>query len=378
MVLIVLAIVVAGAGVFYAQTEMQQRGPLEKGKIVTIKRGMGSGAIARMLEKEGVISNAGIFMAATYVLRSSNGSLKAGEYQIPASSSMAEVLGILQAGKSLAYKVTIPEGWTTQNALARIAANKVLKGNITVKPGEGTLLPDTYVFQRGTTRDGLIARMQAAQKKLLDKLWSKRQKNLPIKTRAEAITLASIVERETGIGAERPKVAAVFVNRLKKKMRLQSDPTIIYGIVGGKGKMDRPLSKKDIAKKTRYNTYQIDGLPPTPIANPGREAIAAVLNPDNIDALYFVADGSGGHAFAKTLKGHENNVSNWRKIEHDRRKAAAAKTAASKSDKKATPAKKLLPATKQSAPVKHPAKPDLAKTPTGKSIPLPPVKPAQN
>ncbi len=327
LVMAVLAIILAGAAVFYAQTVFVERGPLSGAKIITVERGMRTAPIAQMLVAEGVISSPGIFMAATYVFRSSRGNLKAGEFEIPAGASMAEVLRLLQVGKSLAYKVTIPEGWTTQKALERIAGNKVLIGDITVKPPEGSLLPDTYVFQRGTTRDALVKRMTAAQKKLLDKLWDKRQKNLPVKTRAEVLTLASIVERETGIGAERAKVAGVFVNRLNKKMRLQSDPTIIYGIVGGKGRMDRPISKKDIATKTAYNTYQIDGLPPAPIANPGRAAIIAVLNPTKTDAFYFVADGTGGHAFAKTLKEHEANVAKWRKIERQKKKAANGKAA---------------------------------------------------
>ncbi len=353
MVMALLAIVLGGGALFYAQSAYTSAGPLKSTKIITIKRGMGTAPIAQLLSEEGVINSPGVFMAATYVLRSTRGSLKAGEFEFPAGSSMAEVLRLLQAGKSLAYKVTIPEGWTTQKALERIAKNTVLKGEISVKPPEGSILPDTYVFQRGTTRDALVKRMTSAQKKLMDELWDTRQKNLPIKSRAEAVTLASIVERETGIGAERAKVAAVFVNRLNKKMRLQSDPTIIYGIVGGKGKMDRPISKKDIAQKTPYNTYQIDGLPPTPIANPGREAIIAVLNPMDTDALFFVADGSGGHAFAKTLKDHQANVAKWRKIEKQMKKDAKGK-----SNKKSI----------------SPAAATTATTPAGKTIPLPPVK----
>lgn len=384
LVIITLGIVISGGLIFYAQVQMHTRGPLIEGKIITIKRGMGSGPIAHMLADEGVISNAGIFIAATYVLRSSNGSLKAGEYQIPASSSMSEVLSLLQAGKSLAYKVTIPEGWTTQKALERIAANKVLKGEISTRPGEGTLLPDTYVFQRGTTRDVLIKRMLDAQTKLLDELWDKRQKKLPVKSKSEALTLASIVERETGIDEERGRVAAVFINRLNKKIRLQSDPTIIYGIVGGKGKMDRPLSKKDIATKTLYNTYQINGLPPGPIANPGRAAIEAVLNPDKSDDLFFVADGTGGHVFAKTLKGHEANVAKWRKFERERKKTQnkkpvkkPAQGTPAKESKKSTSAKsnKLV---KSDAPLSVPATGSINATAPSVVIPLPRVKPAQN
>jgi len=345
LIMAILAVIAAGATAFYVQDAFTSRGPLTTSKIVTVKRGMGTAPIAQMLASEGVISSPGIFMAVTYALRSTHGNLKAGEFEFASGASMADVLRLLQAGKSLAYKVTIPEGWTTQKALARIAANKVLKGDLTVKPPEGSLLPDTYVFQRGTTRDALVKRMTDAQKKLLDELWDKRQKNLPVKTRLEVLTLASIVERETGVGLERAQVAGVFVNRLNIKMRLQSDPTIIYGIVGGKGKMDRPISKKDIAEKTAYNTYQIDGLPPSPIANPGRAAIEAVLNPQDTEYLYFVADGTGGHAFAKTLKEHQANVAVWRKIERDRKKAAN-----SKANKKPSTATTVTPTGKSDQP----------------------------
>ena len=394
----------AGVGAFvYGQSTLNAQGPLDKSKIVTIKRGMGTSAIARQLADQGVISDPAVFMAATYLLRSKRGSLKAGEFEFPPKASMNEVLKRLQAGKSLAYKVTIPEGWTTQNALKRIAANKVLVGEITIKPGEGSLKPDTYVFQRGTTRDALIKRMQKAQTRLLDELWAKRQKGLPIKTRKEALILASIVEKETGIKSERPHVASVFINRLNKKMRLQTDPTIIYGIVGGKGKMDRPISKADIARKTPYNTYQIDGLPPTPIANPGAEALAAVLNPIKTDDLFFVADGTGGHAFAKTNKGHEANVAKWRKIERARAKAAkaakaveakaggkekASTSAASIVEKGKTDSKIVKPSAAKSDAKKptahkkgnkqktnaHKENANTAKSTTGKSAPHSPVK----
>ncbi len=381
-----LLALVGAIGVFvYGQTLLNARGPANTTKIVTIKRGMGTEAISQLLADQGVISNSSIFMVATLATRSRRGSLKAGEFEIPAGATMAEVLKLLQAGKSLAYKVTIPEGWTSQNALKRIAANKVLVGKITMNPGEGSLKPDTYIFQRGTTRDALIKRMQKAQSKVLDELWPKRQKNLPIKTRMEALILASIVEKETGIKSEREHVASVFINRLNKKMRLQTDPTIIYGIVGGKGKMDRPISKADIAQKTAYNTYQIDGLPPTPISNPGAAAIAAVLNPAQTDDLFFVADGTGGHAFAKTHKGHVANVAKWRKIERERAKAAKAAAAAKANATKATSAAPVVVETKKSAKSAKSAlktdKKPMAKTPAakakisdGKSIPLPPVK----
>lgn len=353
LLLAVLGLGLAAAAFYYAQDRFTAKGPLQASKIVTIKRGTRTEQIANDLHKQGVISNPSIFLAATYVFRSSRGSLKAGEYEIPKRASMAQVLRQLQEGKALVHKVTIPEGWTTQQALERIAANNVLTGKLSERLPEGALLPDTYVFQRGLSRDALIKRMRDAQKKLVDHLWAKRAKNLPFKTRAQALILASIVERETGIATERGHVAAVFINRLNKKMRLQSDPTIIYGIVGGKGKMDRPLSKKDIAQKTKYNTYQIDGLPPTPIANPGKAAIAAVLNPDKSDDLYFVADGSGGHVFAKTLKDHEANVAKWRKVERERKKKKKTETN-SQANGKAKPASASAAAS--ATPIQKPGK----------------------
>jgi UPF0755 protein len=193
-------------------------------------------------------------------------------------------------------------------------AQDVLAGDVAL-PREGSLLPETYNVARGMMRTALVAKMMADQTRAIDALWPTRQKNLPFKTKKEALILASIVERETGVSSERPQVAAVFVNRLKKRMRLQSDPTIIYGLVGGKGALGRPIRRSEIRRKTAYNTYRINGLPPTPIANPGRASIAAVLNPADSKALYFVADGTGGHAFAETLEQHNKNVRRWRQIE---------------------------------------------------------------
>jgi UPF0755 protein len=192
-----------------------------------------------------------------------------------------------------------------------------LSGAITEIPPEGSLLPDTYVFRRGLERQALLNQMREAQTKLVESLWAERAPDLPLADTKEAVILASIVEKETGVPEERRQVAAVFVNRLRKKMRLQSDPTIIYGIVGGRGRLDRPIRQSDIEAKTEYNTYRIDGLPPTPIANPGRESLLAVLRPAPIEDLYFVADGSGGHVFARTLEEHRQNVRKWRKIELD-------------------------------------------------------------
>jgi UPF0755 protein len=292
-------------------------GPLPAPKVVEVRKGLRTPDIAADLESAGVISDAKVFTAAAY-LTGSRGRLKAGEYQFTAGMSMRDVLGLIVQGKSIVYKLTIPEGWTTEQALERVRDNEILTGELTLSPPEGGIFPDTYVFKRGATRDTVVRDMMDAQKKLIDDLWEKRAPDLVVKSVNEAVTLASIVEKETGIPEERPRVAAVFINRLKQRMRLQSDPTIIYGLVGGKGKLDRPLTKQDIAAKTPYNTYRIDGLPPGPIANPGRAALKAVLTPAVTSELYFVADGSGGHAFAETLADHRKNVAKWRAVERER------------------------------------------------------------
>jgi UPF0755 protein len=217
-------------------------------------------------------------------------------------------------GKSILHKLTAPEGKTTKQILALVAAHEVLVGDITMAPAEGALLPETYSFTRGETRDELIADMMRARDAVLDELWEKRANDLPIMTKDEAIILASIVEKETGVASERPLIAAVFVNRLRRGMRLQSDPTIIYGLTGGEP-LGRGLRKSELERETPYNTYLISGLPPTPIANPGRASIEAVLDPAESDYLFFVADGTGGHVFAATLEEHNRNVVKWRQIE---------------------------------------------------------------
>jgi len=276
---------------------------VEKGDSVTV--------IAQKLLDKGYISDARVFILGFY-LNKEEGSLKAGEFPLTANISMEQIIRVLRDGKSISYKITLPEGLTSQQIVERLNKDPVLNGNVQKIPEEGSLLPETYTFQRGTSRQAMLKRMNKAQLKVLKELWDKRIGGLPFKLPKEALILASIVEKETGQVAERRRVAAVFINRLNKSMRLQSDPTIIYGINGGKGPLRRPIKQSEIDKPTPYNTYQIDGLPPTPIANPGRAAIEAVLNPLQTKELYFVADGTGGHLFAKTLKQHNKNVAKWR------------------------------------------------------------------
>lgn len=310
------ALLVFGAGL-YGYKKFAEAGPLAADTVFQIERGGGLLGIAAELEKGGVISDANIFAAAAKLTGSAN-RLKPGEYQFRQAMSMREVMALLVSGKFITYKLTVPEGWTTAQALDRVRENEVLTGDITLTPAEGQIMPDTYVFQRGETRDHIVKGMMNASQKLMDELWPQRAADAPVATPAEALILASIVEKETGVPDERPRVAAVFSNRLKQNMRLQSDPTIIYGITGGKTKLDRALTKQDIAEVTPYNTYRINGLPPGPIANPGRAAIAATLAPARTNDLYFVADGSGGHVFAATLEEHRANVKKWREIEKQR------------------------------------------------------------
>jgi UPF0755 protein len=241
---------------------------------------------------------------------------------------MRRVLDTIVEGKSIEHKVTLAEGLTSYQIVQKLLAHPELKGEITTIPPEGSLLPDTYRFGRNDTRQDIIERMQAAQAKFLAKVWATRDEDIFVTTPEEAMILASIVEKETGRADERPLIASVFENRLKKNMRLQSDPTIIYGLVGGKGALDGPIMQQDLDRQTPYNTYQINGLPPTPIANPGRASIEAVLRPAKTKDLYFVADGTGGHVFAASLDEHNRNVFKWRKVEREIRAREAEEAAA--------------------------------------------------
>jgi UPF0755 protein len=306
-----IAALVAAAG-FWAYLTFTATGPLAEKKIYEVEKGKSRAEISVALADQGIISDARIFSAAAAALNIRGARLKAGEFEFPKGASMQEVLAMITAGRFLTYKVTIPEGWTTQMVVARLQEQAELEGPITTIPAEGAVLPDTYVFRRGLTRQKLLEDMQAANTKMIDEIWKTKPADSIIKTKEELITLASIVEKETGVAEERPQVASVFINRLKKGMRLQSDPTIIYGIAGGKGRLDRAITKSDIDTATPYNTYQIPALPPGPIANPGKAALMAVLNPDKTPYLYFVANGTGGHAFASTLEEHNANVKKWR------------------------------------------------------------------
>ena len=321
--LLVLALLAAGSvygGYRWLQAEFIAPGPAAEQTVILLPRGTGLVRISSQLEAAGLIKDARLFRAAV-TLDGGERALRAGEYSVPAASSMAQIYELLRSGRTMQHPVTFAEGLTSAMIVAALQQADVLTGEISDIPAEGTILPETYLVDRGTERQVVLDRMLTAQQALLDELWPHRAENLPFDTREEAIILASVVEKETGIGAERAEVAAVFVNRLRRGMRLESDPTIIYGITRGEP-LGRGLRRSELDNAANaWNTYQNDGLPPTPIANPGAESIAAVLNPAESRALFFVADGTGGHAFAATYAEHQRNVARWRQIERARRVA---------------------------------------------------------
>ncbi len=317
----IVFVTLAAVGVaYYALSEYSKPGPLQVNKDFLVKPGWGINDIAFSLERNGIVTDSRVFQYVTRTMMKGGKTMKAGEYEVKAGSSMKDVAELLESGKSILYSVTVPEGLTVRQIFDRLAAEDVLVGDLPDElPPEGSLRPETYKFTRGTTRQEIVAQMKNAQSRLVEQIWSKRTPGLPIKTVEEFVTLASIVEKETGRSDERSRVAAVFINRLNKGMRIQSDPTVIYGLFGGEGKpADRPIYQSDLKKETPFNTYIIDGLPPSPIANPGRASLEAVVNPSKTADLYFVADGTGGHVFAKTLEEHNANVKRWRKIEAER------------------------------------------------------------
>lgn len=314
-VLVVVSVAVGGL-LFIGKQRFDQPGPLAADKVVNIPRGLGIKDISDLLSREGVIDQPYVFMGSVVVLKA-RGELKYGEYQFNKRASVAEVVDTIIEGKVVQHAITIPEGLTSEQIVARLLENDVLSGQIKEIPREGTLLPETYKFTRGMAREQIIQRMAQAQKRVLAEIWEHRMPDLVgIKTPEQLVILASIVEKETGRADERSRIAQVFYNRLKNKMRLQSDPTIIYGLTGGKGSLHRQIMKSEIEQPTPYNTYVIDGLPPGPIANPGRASLEATANPARTKELYFVADGTGGHVFAENYAEHQKNVAKLRGIEH--------------------------------------------------------------
>lgn len=314
-----VAVLIAGVAFL---VETTRTGPARAEAIVEIPRGASLSSISERLEEAGVVRSALAFELLARLTRQER-ELKAGEYALPPGASVRQALDLIASGRSLLYAVTVPEGRTSAMVIDILAEADFLSGEVPPAPPEGSILPETYKVPRGTDRAALLREMMDAHARVVDELWATRAADLPFDTKEEAVILASIVERETGLAEERERVAAVFVNRLRRGMRLESDPTIIYGISQGRP-LGRGIRRSEIEARTPYNTYQIDGLPPTPIANAGRESIAAVLNPPKTNEIFFVAidpfDYSKGHVFSETYEQHRAAVARLRAAE----RAAAA------------------------------------------------------
>src|SRR6202140_1667681 len=316
IITIVLVLMIGAGGVYvYGKQKLEAPGPLREDKVVNIPARAGMTDIAEILQREGVIdNNRWAFIGSVFALKARS-ELKPGEYSFQKNASLRDVIGTIVEGKVVQHAVTIPEGLTSEQIVARLSDNDIFSGSVREQPREGTLLPETYKFPRGTPREQVVVRMQQAQKRVLTEIWERRSPDLPVKSPEQLVTLASIVEKETGKPDERSRVAAVFVNRLRQKIKLQSDPTIIYGLVGGKGTLGRPIKRSEILQPSLYNTYVVEGLPPGPIANPGRASLEAAANPARTRDLFFVADGTGGHAFTETYDQHQKNVAKLRTME---------------------------------------------------------------
>jgi UPF0755 protein len=313
---LLIAAIASMSGLVWSRHRIDEPGPLAASKVLYIAPGTEVPDIIAELDREGVIDSP-FMLNVALLLEGNRSKVKAGEYLFKQNASLSDVIDTLVSGKQVLHAITIPEGLTSEQIVDRLRSSDILVGDITDVPKEGSILPETYKVARDAVRVDVIKKMQDAQKRAVDQIWSRRASGLPLRSPYELVTLASIVEKETGKADERPRVASVFVNRLRNRMRLQSDPTIVYGLAGGKGSLGRGITRAELEKPTPYNTYLIDGLPPGPIANPGRAALEAVANPSRTQDLYFVADGTGGHVFSETLDQHSRNVQRWRQIEKD-------------------------------------------------------------
>ncbi|MDF1585710.1 endolytic transglycosylase MltG [Marinimicrococcus flavescens] len=313
LALVVVSAAAGAAGWLALYYYLQEPGPLREELVLELPRGSGVMGIARQLAEADVIRWPLAFAGAAR-LEGRDRSLRAGEFRFTPGMSPAEVLALLESGKIVLHRITVPEGLTVAETYALLEASEVLTGELPAQPPEGSLLPETYMVPRGEPRVAIVERMRAAMKTALEEAWAGRQEDLPLEGPQQALILASVIEKETAVAAEYPLVAAVFVNRLRRGMRLQTDPTVIYALTEGEGPLGRPLTRADLETDHPYNTYKNGGLPPGPIASPGRGALAAAVNPADVDFLYFVADGSGGHAFARTLREHNRNVARWRRV----------------------------------------------------------------
>jgi UPF0755 protein len=314
-----LLLAVAAGGAFYGYRRYEAPGPLPAATAVVVPRG-GVDQVAASLQLAGVIAHGWEFQAALLATRA-QGSIHAAELEFPAGASLRQVLAVLRAGKPVQHRLTIAEGLTAAQVAALLNRTDALDG-ATPAIGEGSLLPETYAYERGYARTSLVERAVRAMERALDQAWSTRGPDLPLASPRQALILASIVERETAKAEERPRVAAVYLNRLRRGMKLQSDPTVVYGVSGGLGTLDHGLTRAELDQDTPYNTYRISGLPPGPICMPGVSSLRAVMQPADSDELYFVADGTGGHVFARTEQEHLRNVARWREVERARLRTA--------------------------------------------------------
>jgi UPF0755 protein len=312
--LFLLAVIGAGAALWWGSVWLSTPGPLIAAKVIVIPKGEPPDAVGRRLEAAGVITYGAAFEPAYWATRL-DGHLRAGEYEFAPGITPQGVLDLLRAGKTVIHHLLVPEGMTTAAALGLVEQGEALDGTVADPPGEGELWPATYAYSYGDQRQALVDQMKKLAAKSLAELWAERDPTIPLDRPEEAVILASIVEKETAIPAERPKIAAVLYNRLRLGMKLQADPTVAYAVTSGRHALDHPLTRTELDLDSPYNTYLVKGLPPGPIANPGRAALLAVLKPEHSDLLYFVADGSGGHAFAATLDEHNRNVQHWRAVE---------------------------------------------------------------
>lgn len=316
---IVITVFAIGGVSFWALDYFKSPGPLKTNTTIIIPEGSSLKSISKLLSKNNIIKYPEVFTVIVRVSKSGN-RMKAGEYEFDKAIAPLQVFSKIAAGEIVTHQITLAEGLMSFQILEAINNIENMTGKVPSDIKEGELLPETYDYHNGDDRERLVNRMKKAMQKTLDEAWENRAENLPLKTKEEALVLASIVEKETGIANERKRVAAVFINRLRKGMRLQTDPTVIYAITKGEYVLERPLRLKDLEKPSPYNTYKNYGLPPSPIANPGKLAIEAALHPDDTNEYYFVADGTGGHKFSTTLKEHNWNVAEWRRINRKKRK----------------------------------------------------------